>query len=53
MTLVLELPTEIERDLAARATELQLPLAEYAVPVLAGEGVAAPTLARGADLVAY
>ena len=42
MMLVLELPPELERDLAARAAELQLPLAEYAVRVLAGAEVAAP-----------
>jgi hypothetical protein len=53
MTLVLDLPAELERDLAARAAELQLPLAEYAVRVLAGAGVASPELTTGAELVAY
>jgi hypothetical protein len=53
MTLVLELPPELERDLAARAAELQLPLAEYAVRVLAGAGIAAPKVANGAELLAF
>jgi hypothetical protein len=53
MTLVLDLPAELDRDLAARAAELHLPLAEYAVRVLAGSGIASPTLATGAELVAY
>jgi hypothetical protein len=55
MSLILELPPELERDLTARAAELQLPLAEYAVRVLAAGagGNAAPKPTNGADLVAY
>lgn len=53
MTLVIELPPELERELSARAAELHLPIEEYAVRVLAGAGVAAPKLTSGADLVAY
>ena len=53
MSLVLELPPELERDLAARAADLQLPLAEYVLRVLAGAGVVAPKFASGAELVAY
>jgi hypothetical protein len=53
MTLVIELPPELERELSARASELHLPLEEYAVRVLAGADVAAPKLTNGADLVAY
>ena len=53
MSLVLELPPELESELAARAAELHLPLAEYAVRVLAGAGMAAPRFKTGAELVAY
>lgn len=53
MTLVLELPAELERELAAQAQALHLPLEEYAVRVLAGAGVHAPKLTTGADVVAY
>lgn len=53
MTLVLELPSELERDLSARAAELQLPLAEYVVRVLAGAGASSPKVGSGAELLAY
>jgi hypothetical protein len=53
MTLVLELPQELERELTAQANALRLPLEEYAVRVLAGAGPPAPKLTSGADLVAY
>ncbi|HWE95314.1 MAG TPA: hypothetical protein VG269_15210 [Tepidisphaeraceae bacterium] len=53
MTLVLELPPELERELTSQAEALRLPLEEYAVRVLAGARVPAPNLASGADLVAY
>jgi hypothetical protein len=53
MTLVLELSPELERELAARAAALHLPLEEYAVRVLAGADVPRPKLNTGAELVAY
>lgn len=53
MTLVLELPPELEKDLAARAAELRLALPEYAIRVLAGAGAAAPKVVSGAELVAF
>jgi hypothetical protein len=53
MSLLIELPPDLERDLAGRAAELHLPLAEYAMRVLAGAGITSPKLATGAELVAY
>jgi len=53
MTLVLELPPELERNLSARAEELQLPLAEYPVRVLAWAGAPRPKVGSGAELLAY
>lgn len=57
MTLTLDLPNDLERELAAEADRLGLPLAEYALRVLAGNrvGISAVVGAprTGADLVAY
>ena len=53
MGLVLELSPELERELAARAAQLQLPLAEYALRVLAGSSVVAPRFSSGGELLAY
>jgi hypothetical protein len=53
MSLVLELPPELESELTARAAQLQLPLAEYAIRVLAGAGALAPKPRNEAELVAY
>jgi hypothetical protein len=53
MSLVLELSPQLESELAAQAARLQLPLAEYAMRVLAGAGVGEPKPHSGADLVAY
>jgi hypothetical protein len=52
MSLILELPPELESELAARAARLQLPLAKYAMRVLAG-GVAIPKPRSGAELLSY
>ena len=51
MTLILELPKDLESELAAEANRLNLPLTEYALQVLArGQ----PTsVQNGADLVSY
>lgn len=56
MTLTLELPGDLERELAAEAARLGLPLSEYALRLLAGTGIgfangAAPQ--RGDELVAF
>jgi hypothetical protein len=53
VTLVLELPTELETELAAEAARLGLPLEEYALRLLATGSVACPKLGNGADLLAY
>jgi hypothetical protein len=55
MTLTLDLPGELERALQAEAARRGLPIAEYAVRVLAGSqsGNDIPEIATGADLVAY
>jgi hypothetical protein len=49
MSLVLHLPPELETDLAAEAARLGLPLAEYALGLLAGGRSPRP----GAELLAY
>jgi hypothetical protein len=56
VTLTLDLPTELERELEFEATELGLPLEEYALRVLAGNRFVLPPdrMPRtGAELVAY
>jgi hypothetical protein len=53
MSLVLELPPQLESDLSAQAAKLHLPLAEYALRVLAGASVGDPKPTNGAELVAY
>ena len=53
MTLMLELPPELESELAAEAARLNLSLQEYALRVLA-TGRETPEQPRtGAELVAY
>jgi hypothetical protein len=51
MSLALELPAELESELAAEAAQLGLPLCDYAVRLLAGGSRPAPR--NGAELVAY
>jgi hypothetical protein len=53
MNLVLELPPELETELAAEAARLGLPLAEYALRLLAGRRGPSPPLRNGAELLAY
>ena len=53
MTLNLELPQELERELSAEAARLGLPLPEYALRVLAGGRIAGGSPRTGAELVAY
>jgi hypothetical protein len=53
MSLVLDLPPELERQLAAEAAKLQLPVGEYALRVLAAGCIPEPTPRTGAELVAY
>jgi hypothetical protein len=53
MNLVLDLPTELESELAAEAAQLGLSLSDYALRILATgrPGLSAPK--TGADLVDY
>ena len=53
MKLVVNLPSELEAELAAEAAHLSLPLTEYAMRVLAGGQSARPSLRTGAELLAY
>lgn len=53
MTITLELPTELEQELAAAANQLGLALSEYALRVLATGLVVGPKPQTGAAVVAY
>jgi hypothetical protein len=53
MGITLELPEDLASELAAEAARMGLPLAEYAVRVLATRQAVNPAIKTGADLVAY
>ncbi|HEY1377204.1 MAG TPA: hypothetical protein VGF55_10445 [Gemmataceae bacterium] len=53
MSLVLDLPPDLETELAAEAARLGLPLSEYAVRLLAAGRTAGPKPTTGAELLAY
>lgn len=53
MSIVLDLPPELESELAAEAARLQLPLAEYALRLLSGGRIVATKPRSGAELLAY
>lgn len=53
MTLTLELPGDLERELASEAERLGLSLDEYAVQVLATHGTSGGAPRNGAELVAF
>lgn len=53
ISLVLDLPPELESELSAEAAYLGLPLSEYALRLLAGGGSPRPALRNGAELLAY
>ena len=53
MSLVLDLPPELETELAAAAADLGLPLAEYALRLLSGGRSTHPAPRTGAELLAY
>jgi len=55
MTITLDLPDDLERELAAEAARLGVPVSEYAVRLLAESKPSNgnPGIATGADLVAY
>jgi hypothetical protein len=53
MTLTLDLPQDLESELAAEAAQLGLPVAEYARRLLAAGRTLGATPKTGAELVAY
>jgi hypothetical protein len=53
MNITLELPSELERELANEASQLKLPLAEYMLRVLSFRPFLQNPLKTGAELVAY
>ncbi|MBI3408905.1 MAG: hypothetical protein HY040_11175 [Planctomycetes bacterium] len=53
MSLVLELPRELETELEAEAAELGLPLPEYVLRLLAAGRGPSPVPRTGAQLLAY
>jgi hypothetical protein len=53
MTISLDLPLELENELSAEASQLQLPLSEYILRVLAFRPFLQNPPKTGLDLVAY
>jgi hypothetical protein len=53
MSLVLDLPPELETELAAEAARLRLPLPEYVLRLLAVGRLPGPKPRTGAELLAY
>lgn len=53
MTLILELPKDLEVALVSEAAQLGLPLPEYALRLLYWRQTAEKPLQSGADLIAY
>jgi hypothetical protein len=53
MSIVLDLPPELESELAAEADRLRLPLAVYALRLLSAGRTSAPKPCTGAELLAY
>ena len=53
MSLVLDLPPELETELAAEAARQGLSLSEHVLRLLAGARTTSPALRTGAELLAY
>ena len=53
MSLVLNVPPELEAELAAEAADLGLPLSDYALRLLAARRSLRPAPRSGAELLAY
>jgi hypothetical protein len=53
MTLVLNLPSELERELVREAAQLGLPLSDYAIQLLAAGREPRSLPRTGADLIDY
>ena len=53
MSIVLDLPPELESELASEAARLHLPLSEYASRLLVSGRSSEPKPSNGAELVQY
>ncbi len=53
MSITLDLPQELENELATEATQMGLSLAEYVLRLLSTRSVVGPLPTTGAELVAY
>ena len=53
MTITLELPAELERELSAEAARRGVPLQEYAVQLLSSKAAPVPQITDGKSLVEY
>ena len=53
MSLVLDLPPDLETELATEAAQLGLPLSEYALRLIAAGRSTRPALRTGAELLGY
>lgn len=53
MSLILNLPTDLENALSAEANRLQIPLPEYAISLLALSRPPAPKPQTGKEVLAY
>jgi hypothetical protein len=53
MTLVLELPPELETELVSEAAQLHLPVEEYALRLLSARPILGAKPRNGAELLAY
>jgi hypothetical protein len=53
MSITLDLPQELERELATEATQMGLSLAEYVLRLLSTRSLVGPLPTTGAELVAY
>ena len=53
MSIMLDLPQELESELVTEATQLGLPLSEYVLRLLSTRSLVEPSPTTGAELVAY
>ena len=53
MTITIDLPSELERELTGEAKRLGIPLSEYALRVLEASSHVGQTFKTGAELVEY
>ena len=53
MTVTIDLPAELEQEVAAEAVRLRLPLDEYVVRLLTSRRGASDGIITGADLVSH